>query len=441
MQLATTALIVLNVVVFLLMFKENPGALWKPSAELLMRAGADYGPLVANGQWWRCLTSGFVHVGVLHLLLNMSVLSNVGKLESTMGALKYLLIYFVSMISASFLSLYFHPYIVSAGASGAIFGLLGSQLVILAQLWKKMPKKELIGSLLSYALMLGLYIGIGACIPQIDNFAHIGGLLGGIVASVALLPLDGKKKIPNIVNLIALGAIAGLIWSGYSFVVQRDKDATDAMTAEQLVQIKREVKDYAVPFWMPSRIGSPVEAIGSACLECPDYKTAIEMADKEVDLDKQNGHAYYTRAMVQHKFNHDSEALVDVDKALALVPRDYDFVVLKARIELVLKHIEAAESDVHAAMKCEHKEHAEAEDVAGCCQLAQGDPKGASNHFSKAISENAELGSAYYHRAMVHQMLGDKFKAQQDFVRAQDHSYIPNQWDKEHAHNRYNRQK
>jgi len=433
MQLTTLILVVLNITVFLIVFKANPAALWWPSSELLIKAGADYGPLVANGQWWRSLSYGFVHVGLIHLLLNVAVLARLGGyLENQIGAVKYLLIYFISMLAGSLLSLYVHPYVVSAGASGAIFGLMGCQLVALLRLWKEMPKRQLLELAISYVLLLGLYIVIGSFIPIVDNFGHIGGLLGGIIASVVLLPLNEDNKLPNLFNVIGIVAIAAGLWGAHTFVGRKDKDAAEAMTPTQLVQIRKELKEDSLPFLMPARVGSPMEAIGSACLQCPDYKTALEMAEKEVELDKQNGHAYYTRALVQQKFDHDSEALVDIDKALSLVPADYDFLVLRAKIELLLKQFDAAASDTRSAMKTERKEHAQAEDVAGCCCLAEGEKRAALSHFSKAISEDADLGAAYYHRAIAHQMLGDKIKSEQDLYRAEDRNYIPDQWDKVH---------
>ena len=76
--LVTAVLVITNLVVFGLMYKQDPTCLWKPTGDFLMSAGADYGPLFAGGQWWRILTSGFVHCGAWHLLLNMCALYNIG---------------------------------------------------------------------------------------------------------------------------------------------------------------------------------------------------------------------------------------------------------------------------------------------------------------------------------------------------------------------------
>jgi rhomboid protease GluP len=415
------------------MYKENPVSLMNPPTDLLMRAGADYGPLVGNGQWWRFFSSGFVHFGALHLFLNMYCLATLGtQLESQIGMLKYVLIYFISMLTASMLSMYVHPFGASVGASGALFGLLGCELLLLLQLWKTLPKKQFAAALVNYLFIIILYIGVGAFFPIIDNFAHIGGLLGGIISACALLPLKPEKKLPNVLNLVSLTALGLLLWVCFNAVIQYDKQAADTMTAAQLTRVHKLKKDCPIPFWFPGRVGSPIEAIGAACLECPDYPTAIKMADKEVELDKQNAYAYYTRGFVQHKFHHDAEAIPDVDKALELAPNKYEFLALKARCELVLNQIKDAETDAELALKVDRKDHADAEDVLGCCILGQ-KKSGSINHFNKAISENGELGSAFYHRAMAHQLLGDKMKAEQDFIRAQDHSYLPDAWDKEHT--------
>ncbi len=235
MQLMTTILVAINVVLFLLMYKENPAALLNPSTDLLLRAGADYGPLFAHGQLWRVLTCGFVHIGILHLVLNMLALSSIGSVvEHQVGVLKYLLIYFISMIAASLLSLYSHPYVISAGASGAIFGLLGCQLLMLLALSRQMPKAQLISALLSDLIMIGLYFAIGSFFPQIDNFAHLGGLSGGIAAGLALMPLSSRSKMPNIFNVAALAALAMLLSQAKTFAWQRTDQAAEIMTSDHI---------------------------------------------------------------------------------------------------------------------------------------------------------------------------------------------------------------
>src|SRR5579872_2276684 len=146
----TTGLIGLNAVVFLIMVLRGVSPLL-PSPQDAIAFGADYGPLTLNGQWWRLVTSMFVHFGIIHTGLNMWCLWNLGRAaKHLMGRVPYFLAYFVSGIFSSIASVYWHPMGASAGASGAIFGMAGA-LVSYVYL-KKTPShltinKKMLGSL------------------------------------------------------------------------------------------------------------------------------------------------------------------------------------------------------------------------------------------------------------------------------------------------------
>jgi len=428
--LLTLAIVIVNILVFLMMYKHSPGALWHPSSELLLNAGADYGPLFAGGQWWRSCTSGFVHIGVIHLGMNMLALWSIGgALEPRIGVLKFAIIYAVSLFAASFLSLYYHPFVESAGASGAIFGLLGCQIISILSLWNQIPKLRLFNLLAGDLMVIGLYIAIGFFVPFLDGYGHLGGFVGGLVSSIVLMPLGSRTKLPNIINIIGIVALFFGLKQAGTMVEQQTKQATAAMTPYQTAHINAVLKKNELPFWLPSRLGSPVELLGAATMQAPDYETAIKIANSEIDLDKTNGYAYYSRALVRRKFNHAQEAMEDVKKALELIPGQYSFEILKASIELQQKHVGEASADAMAALKMKSKEHGEAYDLVGCAKLMEGDRKDATSYFSKAIGENSELGSAYFHRAIERELSGEHVKAQQDFIRAQDNSYVPDQWD------------
>ncbi len=434
MQLFTTILVAINVLIFLFMYKENPAALWQPPIDLLLASGADYGPLTAQTQWWRILTCGFVHVGAAHLVVNMLALMNLGSmLERGIGVLKYLIIYFISMIAASLLSLYFHPHIVSAGASGALFGLMGCQLIYMLSFWRQIPKGQLISGLLSDLIWIGLLISVGYFFPQIDNYAHLGGFIGGITVSLILLPLNEKSKMPKLLNIAGL-VVFGLVLSRlYALVAGVARDNPEVQTASETAQVKAILHSNKLPFWLPNRLGTPAETLGAAILQCPDSKTAIDLANKEVQLDPGNAYSYYNRALVQHKFGNDSETLVDVEKAITLAPSEYNFLILLARAEVSLNQYDKALESAQSCLKIERKSHADAKDIIGCCRLAQGNVKEAIVWFDRAIAEDEQLGAAYYHRAIAHSLRHDTLKAKQDFIRAQARNYLPTKWDQEHV--------
>lgn len=133
----TLTLIALNALVYVAM--GLGGASWtEPSVEHSVRWGADFGPLTLSGEWWRVLTSTFVHFGIIHIGLNMWCLWSLGSsLELFMGRKTFLLIYLLSGLMASLSSIAWDPWRVSAGASGAIFGVAGAFVSYLD--FKKLP--------------------------------------------------------------------------------------------------------------------------------------------------------------------------------------------------------------------------------------------------------------------------------------------------------------
>ncbi|TCO73624.1 rhomboid family protein [Marinisporobacter balticus] len=154
----------------------------------IIQFGAKYNPLIADGQYFRLITSMFIHIGVLHLLLNTYALKILGKdVEFMYGSLKFILIYLLAGIFGSLASFLFSN-AVSAGASGAIFGLMG------AYLYFGIRKPTIFSSRygMNIITMLILNIVFGLTNSNIDNFAHLGGLMGGFFTSYAL-GLKGEK--------------------------------------------------------------------------------------------------------------------------------------------------------------------------------------------------------------------------------------------------------
>jgi rhomboid protease GluP len=181
----TPIVVYLNVAVFIAMVASGV-SLFDPSIESLISWGANIRPLVLEGAWWRLITNVFLHIGILHLALNMYALLYIGVLlEPLLGELRFSLAYLLTGIMASLASLWWHPLLVSAGASGAIFGMYGVFIALLTtDLIEETRRKALltsIGIFVAYNLIYGLKGGI-------DNAAHIGGLLSGLAIGFAFIP-------------------------------------------------------------------------------------------------------------------------------------------------------------------------------------------------------------------------------------------------------------
>ena len=181
----TPILIYINIAVFLLMVFLGLGFI-SFNGDDLLKWGANYGPLVKNGEWWRLLTSMFVHGGIMHILMNMIGLFFVGLiLEHQLGSVRYLIAYLLTGIVASLTSLWWHDTSFSVGASGAIFGLYGIILaLLLTNVYSQWVKKTF---LVSALIFVGLNL-LAGLLPDIDNAAHVGGLLSGFVIGLILYP-------------------------------------------------------------------------------------------------------------------------------------------------------------------------------------------------------------------------------------------------------------
>jgi membrane associated rhomboid family serine protease len=157
------------------------------SGEALLNWGANYGPMTTNGEWWRLLTSTFLHGGLMHLLANMIGLVFVGVfLEPVLGRTRYLIVYLLTGILASAASIWWYDATVSVGASGAIFGLYGVFLALM--LTKIFPPELGKAFLVSTAIFIGYNLLMGL-VGGIDNAAHIGGLSSGFIVGLALSPI------------------------------------------------------------------------------------------------------------------------------------------------------------------------------------------------------------------------------------------------------------
>ncbi len=203
--LVTPLLMHLNVLIFIIMVASGVHFM-RPDAESLLAWGANFRPSTMDGQAWRLLSSCFLHFGLLHLLLNMYALVYIGRhLEPIIGSGRFLGGYLLAGVAASLASLLFNEFTVSAGASGAIFGMYGVMLAImLAKCAPKHMRRDYIASIgifVVYNLVNGFRPGSG-----VDNAAHIGGLLSGAAIGVALVPGMRQREREG----LTYGAFGGL---------------------------------------------------------------------------------------------------------------------------------------------------------------------------------------------------------------------------------------
>ena len=196
----TYILIALNICVFLAMYIWGNGS--EDNATLLNFGANNRFYVLYLNQFYRLITSSFIHIGILHLLVNMYSLYIIGsQIETFFGKIKYLIIYLGSAVFASLLSICFHSGI-SAGASGAIFGLLGA--IVYFGYHYRLYLGNVVRTQIIPIIILNLLLGF--LTPGIDNAGHIGGLIVGIFISM-ICGLKYKENKKERINGIILTAI------------------------------------------------------------------------------------------------------------------------------------------------------------------------------------------------------------------------------------------
>jgi membrane associated rhomboid family serine protease len=208
---ATLALIAINVAVFLAEVAGGGGGLTPHSSSLIFNFGL-FGPSVAEGEWYRLLTSGFLHANLFHIGFNMFALYFLGRiLEPGIGTPRFLAVYFVSLFAGSLGAMLLSPDNLTIGASGAIFGIFGATFVIARH-------RGIAGlaSSIGIILVLNLVFTLGR--PEISIGGHLGGLVGGVLCALFIVAGErgmlGERHLPmELLAMAAVGffAIAGAI--------------------------------------------------------------------------------------------------------------------------------------------------------------------------------------------------------------------------------------
>lgn len=297
---ATWVFLAINLVVWIAM--EARGG--SQDQEVLLAFGAMYGPLIAGGEYWRLFTAMFLHVGALHLIFNGVGLLIFGKMaERIFGLRRFVIIYLVAGLSGSVASYAFNDVAIGAGASGAIMGILGALgafYLVRRNTLGNMGKQNLVGLLVIAAFNLIF----GFTVAGIDNWAHMGGLLGGILMGLALAPkyraessglLGGQSRIVDTTSLARRWWVIPL---ALAVLVLGARVATSGASDVALAQAHvMEAEEY---------------------LNDQIYDKALEEIERAVELDSSSGPAFYIRGKIMVELGNTSQAITDLSASLRL---------------------------------------------------------------------------------------------------------------------------
>ena len=194
----TYVLMAINVLLFL----GSGGSFGGGGGNRVFQDFALWGPLVAEGEYWRLVTSGFMHSGILHLGFNMYVLYWLGTmLEPALGHVRFAALYLASLLAGSFGVMLLSPNAVTVGASGAVFGLMAAAFVMQHARGIN-PMQSGLGPVIL------LNIGITFLVPNISIGGHLGGLVGGAIAAFLMDRVAGRRVAAGVAACVAVGAVS-----------------------------------------------------------------------------------------------------------------------------------------------------------------------------------------------------------------------------------------
>lgn len=242
----TNLVIAANVVVFVALALQGAG--WFEVVDIMpyVRFGANRADATTDGQWWRLGASMFLHFGLVHLLLNMWALLQVGHLvERLFGRALYAVLYFGSGVAGSVASLLWHreTLVWSAGASGAVFGIYGALLGFMLRERQALPRTVLQPMLKSTLLFAAYNLFYGFARSGIDNAAHIGGFAAGMLLGALLaLPLERSAQSTFVSRRLGLGAfvVAAILALGVTLSPRFDYRLDDEIAFERINKTPRD---------------------------------------------------------------------------------------------------------------------------------------------------------------------------------------------------------
>jgi rhomboid protease GluP len=299
---AAPILIGLNVAVFAVMTLSGVSFM-SPTAADGRAWGANYGPLIASGQWWRLLTAAFVHFGILHLLVNMYALRSLAIVERLVGTPAFLYVYFVSALGASESSVLWRPGGTSAGASGALFGLLGALLAFFLLHRRFLPPQVFRPMMRGILLTIAINIAFGLMVPFVDNAAHFGGFATGFIGALCVNrelvladpgpPMTFTAK-PSRKPLVRGLLLLAFLMGAAALLPARVKAVAHATEASEWVEKAREA------------------------VTRHDYGAARAACDRAIASDTNDAEAYAVRAWCNAQIPDLPAAKRDLERALAL---------------------------------------------------------------------------------------------------------------------------
>ena len=309
----TTALIAINVAVFVVMVARGVSPL-APTSLQLLGWGADFGPRTLTGEPWRMLTSAFLHGGIIHLAMNMWCLWQLGRVaEQVYDRTTYLLAYLLCAVGGSLSSLMWKPAIVSVGASGAVFGIAG---FLIATFWLAhlpFPPERIQATMRSLLGFAGYNLIIGASIPFINNAAHVGGLFSGLVLGGLLArTVSSKREESRGLRWVLIAGVAVVLALAYQAVQKTQGFSTQQRTGQEAYErgdYDRAITDLSIATQKNPDDVDALITLGNSYLHKKEYAKAEPVLLRVLAVDAHNAYAQNSLGFLYEETNRDADAL------------------------------------------------------------------------------------------------------------------------------------
>jgi len=377
--LITYILVGINLAVFAAMVVSGVSAT-RPTSDQLLRWGADFGPYTFGGQWWRMVSATFVHIGLLHLALNMWCLWNLGALaELLFGRRAFILLYILCGLGGSAASLAWSPTAVSAGASGAVFGVAGALIALFKFAHLRIPPEEMKAQLKSLVAFAGYNLLFGAISPRINNAAHLGGLFTGLLfGTLAAKYLHDRQRRDTATTRAALVCIV--------------------LLAVSLLAVQRR-QGYIVHL-----------DNGRRAAESKNWDRAIAELNSALAKRPDNPYAHALLGWAYAEKDDRERAEREYRRTLQLQPENVSVKVRLAQLYLKSDRVDEAEELFGQALQRDRR-NAEALAGTGFIALSRGDTERAVDFLSRAVTAQRHYPAAYFALGLAYTRAGQREKA------------------------------
>jgi membrane associated rhomboid family serine protease/Tfp pilus assembly protein PilF len=298
-----------------------------PAGQDLVHWGANYGPYTVGGQWWRLLTCVFVHGSFLHIAFNMWGLWNLGSLaESLYGHWTFGGVYLITGIAASVASVVWNANVLSVGASGAIFGIAGALIASFYLGGFSLPQTHVRGTLISLVVFAGYSLVVGAGSRGIDNAAHVGGLVSGLILGVLIARIAPTSDEPfRRVSVLLVGVLlvaGGITWlqrsRAYLFSTDQARQSlTEGKTDEAITRLEAVVRQH--PEYAPAHL----ELARAYAIKRDFAKSEVELK-RAIELNPRNENALYALGFTELEQKSPQQAREAFAQLLKLNPNSAD---------------------------------------------------------------------------------------------------------------------